>query len=37
MANLDWFLKRVALIWLLLTSVIVLAVLHSIHASGGFN
>jgi len=35
--NLDWFLKRVALIWLILTSVTIAAVLHSIHQSGGFR
>jgi len=35
--NLDWFLKRVAFIWLILTSAIIAAVIHSIHQSGGFR
>jgi len=35
--TLDWFLKRVALIWLILTSTTIAAVLHSIHQSGGFH
>jgi hypothetical protein len=33
----DWFLKRVFVVWLLLTLVIIAAVLHMIHTSGGFN
>jgi hypothetical protein len=33
----DWFLKRVPYIWLLLTLVVIAAVLHSIYESGGFN
>jgi len=37
MKTLNWFLKRVGLVWLVLTAIMVAAVLHSIHASGGFN
>lgn len=37
MEILNWFLKRVGLVWLVLTAIVVAAVLHSIHASGGFN
>jgi hypothetical protein len=33
----NWILKRVPLIWLFLTAVIIGIVLHSIHTSGGFN
>jgi len=32
-----WFLKRVPLIWLLLTSIIIAAVLYSAYKSGGLN
>jgi hypothetical protein len=32
-----WFLKRVPLIWFILTLAIVLAVLHSVHKSGGIR
>jgi hypothetical protein len=35
--KMDWFLKRVFLIWLFLTAVIIAAVLQMIHESGGFN
>jgi hypothetical protein len=37
MQTLDWFLKRVALIWLLLTSAAIAALLHSIFLTGGFR
>jgi hypothetical protein len=33
----EWFLKRVFVVWLFLTLVIIVAVLHMIHTSGGFN
>ena len=33
----DWFLKRVFVVWLFLTLVIIAEVLHMIHTSGGFN
>jgi hypothetical protein len=33
----EWFLKRVPLVWLLLTVTIIAALRHSIHQSGGFN
>jgi hypothetical protein len=33
----DWFLKRAALIWLILNTVVIAAVLHSILHSGGFR
>jgi len=35
--TLDWFLKRIGLIWLILTSAMIAAVLHSIFQSGGFR
>jgi hypothetical protein len=34
--KLDWFLKRVPVIWMFLTVVIIAAVLHSVYESGGF-
>jgi len=36
-STLDWFLKRLAAIWLILTTAVIAAVLHSIHQSGGFR
>ena len=33
----NWILKRVPLIWLFLTAVIVGIALHSIHTLGGFD
>jgi hypothetical protein len=33
----NWFLQRVAVVWLFLTLVIIAAVLHSIYISGGFR
>jgi hypothetical protein len=33
----NWFLKRVAVIWLILTTAVIAAALHSIHQSGGFH
>lgn len=33
----DWFLKRVAVVWIILTTAVIVAVLHSIHQSGGFH
>jgi hypothetical protein len=36
-SKMDWFLKRVFLIWLFWTAVIIAAVLQMIHKSGGFN
>ena len=35
--TLDWFLKHVAVIWLILTSFMIAATLHSIHQTGGFR
>ena len=37
MQTLDWFLKRAALVWLILTTIVIAAVLHSIFHSGGFR
>jgi hypothetical protein len=33
----NWFLKRLPFVWLILTLVIIAAVLHSVYESGGFN
>ena len=35
--TLDWLLKRVGLVWLILTVAIIIGVLQSIHQSGGFR
>jgi|GEM_PF-6014802 hypothetical protein len=33
----NWFLKRVAVVWLILTSAIIAAALHSLYQSGAFH
>jgi hypothetical protein len=35
--TIDWFLKRVAVVWLILTTAVIAAVLHSIGQSGGLH
>ena len=35
--TIDWFLKRVAFVWLVLTTAIIVAALYSFHQSGGFH
>ena len=37
LSKMSWFLQRVVIVWLVLTLIIIAAVLHSIHQSGGFN
>jgi len=35
--EMSWLLRRAALIWLILTAVIIAAVLHSVYLSNGFH
>jgi len=36
-STLNWFLKRIAVVWLILTIAVVASVLHSIHQSAVFR
>ena len=37
LSTVNWFLKRVAILWIVLTIVMITGALYSVHQSGGFH